>query len=55
MWICCRRLIEFKKDDVIFADNVDISNDDYKPYINIIAARTKDKDNELYAVLVKAL
>ena len=42
------------KDDVIFADDVDISSDDYKPYINIIAARTKDKDNELYKKIVKA-
>lgn len=42
------------KDDVIFADKVDISNDDYKPYINIIVARTKDKDTELYKKIVKA-
>lgn len=42
------------KSDVIFADQVDINNDDYKPYINIIAARTKDKDNELYKKVVNA-
>lgn len=42
------------KDDVIFADKVDINSDDYKPYINIIVARTKDKDNELYKKIVKA-
>lgn len=40
--------------DVIFADNIDINSDDYKPYINIIAARTKDKDNENYIKVVKA-
>ncbi|EHJ01831.1 NLPA lipoprotein [Clostridium sp. DL-VIII] len=42
------------KNDVIFSDKVDINSDDYKPYINIIAARTKDKDNETYKKIVKA-
>lgn len=42
------------KSDVIFVDQVDINNDDYKPYINIIAARTKDKDNEVYKKVVNA-
>jgi D-methionine transport system substrate-binding protein len=42
------------KSDVIFADQVDINNEDYKPYINIIVARTKDKDNEVYKKVVNA-
>jgi D-methionine transport system substrate-binding protein len=42
------------KSDAIFADQVDINNDDYKPYINIIVARTKDKDNEVYKKIVNA-
>jgi D-methionine transport system substrate-binding protein len=42
------------KNDVIFTDQVDINNEDYKPYINIIAARTKDKDKEVYKKIVEA-
>lgn len=40
--------------DAIFIDKVDITSSDYKPYINIIVARTKDKDNELYKKVVQA-
>ncbi len=32
----------------------DVSNDKAKPYINLIAAREKDKDNEAYKKVVKA-
>jgi len=40
--------------DAIFTDKVDIKNSDYKPFINIIVARTKDKDNETYKKVVAA-
>jgi len=40
--------------DAIFTDKIDITNSDYKPFINIIVARTKDKDNETYKKVVAA-
>lgn len=42
------------KNDVIFTDQIDINNEDYNPYINIIVARTKDKDKEVYKKIVEA-
>ena len=38
--------------DSIYKDNIDNYSD--KNYINIIAARTEDKDNEIYKKIVKA-
>lgn len=40
------------KDDAIFTDDPSYYKDD--SYINVIAARTEDKDNELYKEIVKA-
>lgn len=41
-------------DDAIYHEPVDINNEKYKPYINLIATRTKDKDNPTYQAVVKA-
>lgn len=41
-------------DDAIYHEPVDINNEEYKPYINLIATRTKDKDNPTYQAVVKA-
>jgi D-methionine transport system substrate-binding protein len=44
-----------KKSDVIFADDINAYDPDViHGYINVIAARTEDKDNELYQEIVKA-
>ena len=40
--------------DPIYKDKIDLSDPNFKPYINIIAARTKDKDNPIYKKIVKA-
>lgn len=40
--------------DPIYKDQIDLSNPEQKPYINIIVARTKDKDNPVYQKVVKA-
>ena len=40
--------------DPIFADKIDISDPNQQPYINIIVARTADKDNAVYKKIVKA-
>lgn len=39
------------KDSILIED---VSNDKAKPYINVIVAREKDKDNEVYKKVVKA-
>lgn len=39
------------KDSILIED---VTNDKAKPYINLIAAREKDKDNEAYKKVVKA-
>ncbi len=44
-----------KKSDVIFADDINAYDPDViHGYINVIVARTEDKDNELYKEIVKA-
>lgn len=44
-----------KKSDVIFADDINAYDPDViHGYINVIVARTEDKDNELYQEIVKA-
>jgi D-methionine transport system substrate-binding protein len=40
--------------DPIYRDKVDLNDPNKKPYINIIAARTADKDNEVYKKIVDA-
>ena len=40
--------------DPIYKDKVDLTNPAYQPFINIIAARTADKDNEIYKKIVSA-
>lgn len=40
--------------DPIYKDKIDLSNEEQKPYVNIIVARTKDKDNEIYKKIVAA-
>lgn len=41
-------------DDVLFKDIIDLNDPNQQPYINIIAARTADKDNVLYKKVVQA-
>ncbi|MCB2294825.1 MetQ/NlpA family ABC transporter substrate-binding protein [Clostridium algoriphilum] len=40
--------------DVLFKDKIDITDPNKKPYINVIVARTKDKDKEVYKKIVDA-
>ena len=40
--------------DPIFKDTIDLKNPALQPFINIIAARTADKDNEIYKKVVNA-
>jgi D-methionine transport system substrate-binding protein len=40
--------------DPIFKDTIDLKNPALQPFINIIAARTADKDNEIYKKVVDA-
>jgi D-methionine transport system substrate-binding protein len=40
--------------DPIYKDTIDLNNPEQKPFINIIAARTADKDNETYIKIVEA-
>ena len=40
--------------DAIYKDQVDLTNPNQQPYINIFAARTKDKDNPVYKKVVEA-
>ena len=40
--------------DPIYKDDIDLSNPEQKPFINIIAARSKDKDNKTYLKIVEA-
>jgi D-methionine transport system substrate-binding protein len=40
--------------DPIFKDTIDLKNPALRPFINIIAARTADKDNEIYKKVVDA-
>jgi D-methionine transport system substrate-binding protein len=40
--------------DPIYKDNIDLSNPAQKPFINIIVARTADKDNEAFKKIVDA-
>ena len=40
--------------DPIFKDVIDLKNSALQPYINIIVARTADKDNEVYRKVVNA-
>ena len=41
-------------EDAIYATDVDLSDERNQPYINIIAARTEDVDNEVYQAIVSA-
>lgn len=41
-------------EDPIFKDKIDVKSEGDKPYINLIACRTEDKDNEIYKNVVKA-
>lgn len=40
--------------DVLFKDKIDITDPNKKSYINVIVARTKDKDKEIYKKIVAA-
>lgn len=40
--------------DPIYKDKIDLTNKEQQPYINIIVARTKDKDSETYKKIVAA-
>ncbi|MFV0412349.1 MAG: MetQ/NlpA family ABC transporter substrate-binding protein [Oscillospiraceae bacterium] len=40
--------------DPIYKDDIDLGNAEQQPFINIIAARTEDKDNETYLKIVDA-
>ncbi len=40
--------------DPIYKDKIDLKNPEQQPFINIIAARTADKDNETYKKVVEA-
>lgn len=40
--------------DPIYKDKIDLNNPEQQPFINIIAARTEDKDNEVYLKIVEA-
>jgi D-methionine transport system substrate-binding protein len=40
--------------DPIFKDTIDLKNPALQPFINVIAARTADKDNEIYKKVVDA-
>lgn len=41
-------------EDAIYATEVDLSDERNQPYINIIAARAEDVDNEVYQAIVSA-
>jgi D-methionine transport system substrate-binding protein len=41
-------------EDAIYATDIDLNDEANQPYINIIAARTEDKDNEIYQAIVSA-
>lgn len=41
-------------EDAIFALDIDPEAEELQPYINIIVARTEDKDNEIYQKVVEA-
>jgi D-methionine transport system substrate-binding protein len=40
--------------DPIYKDQIDLNNPEQQPFINLIAARTADKDNETYKKIVEA-
>lgn len=41
-------------EDPIYKDEIDLNNPEQQPFINIIAARTEDKDNETFLKIVDA-
>lgn len=42
------------RDGLVIESQADATNEDGNPYVNIIVARTADKDNETYQTIVKA-
>ena len=43
-----------EKQALIFKDDIDLNDPAQHPFVNIIAARTADKDNEIYLKVVDA-